>query len=79
MSSVPQTGLSDVPTSAKCLICRTGDSAAGRICGTEIPILFQALIHSMLPHCATGTTGPPTKPFLRGLDKICGEPLAETG
>jgi hypothetical protein len=77
MSSVPEASRGDLAPSAKCLIPRAIDPSSG--CGTELPILFQALIHSMLPHCATGTTGPPTKPFLRGLDKICGEPLAETG
>ena len=41
MSSVPKTGLSNVPTSAKGLICRAGDPASGRGCGTEAPIWFQ--------------------------------------
>ena len=39
MSSVPQTGLSDVPTSAKCLIYRAGDPASGRVPETEVPIV----------------------------------------
>jgi hypothetical protein len=41
MSYVPQTGLSDVPTSAKCLICRAGNPASSRVRGTEVPIRFQ--------------------------------------